>query len=338
MEPIITVKRLSKTYRSHKRKEGFKAALKSLFHREYVYSHAVKNVSMTIKKGELVGFVGQNGAGKSTTIKMLTGVLYPSKGDVNILGYTPWNERRKYVKNIGVVFGQKSQLWWDLPPADSFALSKEIYEIPDAEYQERLSTMVEILGLKEVMYRPTRDLSLGERMKCEFVMALLHNPKILFLDEPTIGVDALAKEDLREFLKKINKQYQTTIILTTHDMDDIEELCNRVVIIDQGQLIYDGDLKKVKAKYITSKTVDIEFSEVKNEKKFYALLEKTIVQVNKTHFVSLRVPSTTVHVPHFIKELMNCVDVVDLAIHEDRLEHVIKEIYREKKKDPGEEI
>ena len=332
METTVTVKQLTKTYKSHKRGQGFFEAVKSLFNRKVVYSQAVKRISFSIKRGELVGFVGQNGAGKSTTIKMLTGVLYPTSGDVNVLGFTPWKQRQTYVRHIGAVFGQKSQLWWDIPPIDSFYLSRAMYDIPEKDFQARLKEMSKLLNINEVMHRPTRDLSLGERMKCEFVMALLHNPQILFLDEPTIGVDALAKEELREFLKRINEKYQTTIVLTTHDMDDIEELCKRVIVIDQGSIIYDDDLKKVKAKYVKWKTIDVDFSSVKSKKKFSSLLEKGEVTVNKQHFVSIRVPVDRVHVPTFVKELMACCDVVDLVVRESRLEHVIKEIYKDTRK------
>ena len=205
MQHIIQVLDLEKTYKGKERGKGFKEVFKALFAPKVVYSRAVKKINFTIGKGEIVGFVGPNGAGKSTTIKILSGVLYPTAGDVHIMGYVPWEERKEYVKRIGAVFGQKSQLWWDLPPIDSFYLSKGIYNIPEAEFEERLHTMVELLKVSNVVNRPTRELSLGERMKCEFIMALLHNPPVLFLDEPTIGVDALAKEEIREFLLKINR-------------------------------------------------------------------------------------------------------------------------------------
>ncbi len=331
-ELAINVQNLCKTYKSHKRESGFFAALKSLFKRKSVLSRAVDNISFQIQKGEIVGFVGQNGAGKSTTVKILTGVLYPTSGFVSVLGFVPWLERIKYVGKIGAVFGQKSQLWWDIPPVDSFYLSKAIYKIPDNEFTSRLAKMSRLLNIEEIMRRPTRDLSLGERMKCEFVMALLHNPEVLFLDEPTIGVDALAKEDIREFLKQINQEFKTTIILTTHDMDDIEELCKRIILIDQGKIIYDGDLIKVKEKYVKWKTVDIEILRVKNKKAFEALLAKGIVSVDKPHFKSIRLPLKKVRISDFVKKLLTCVDVTDLTLRESRLEHVIKEVYKDKRR------
>jgi len=329
MKPIIQVVDLEKTYKGTERGKGLEEAFKSLIAPKYVYSRAVKKIRFSIDQGEIVGFVGPNGAGKSTTIKIMTGVLYPTSGDVHVMGYTPWQDRKKYVKHIGAVFGQKSQLWWDLPPVDSFYLAKGIYNIPEKEFEQRLHTMVHLLKIDKVMHRPTRELSLGERMKCEFIMALLHNPPVLFLDEPTIGVDALAKEEIREFLLRINRKYKTTIILTTHDMDDIEELCERMIVIDRGTIIYDGDLQKVKQKYVVWQTVDFEHTEIKNKRKFAAILKKGIVQVNKKWFKSIRFNKKEVNVPKLIGQLMCNSEIVDLAVHEPRLEHVIKEIYQD---------
>ncbi len=323
---IITVKNLTRSYKSHKRGQGFSAAIKSIFKRETVISDAVKGINFSIDEGELVGFVGPNGAGKSTTIKMLTGILYPTSGEVKVLEFNPWDDRKNYVCNIGVVLGQKSQLWWDLPPIDSFYLMKGIYAIPENDFKERLDAMVSMLGISEIMKRPSRDLSLGERMKCEFVMALLHNPKVLFLDEPTIGVDAIAKEEIRDFLKEINAKYKTTIILTTHDMDDIEEVCKRIIIIDKGSLIYDGSLEKVKSKYIKTKTVEIDFTTVKNKKKFDALLKKCEIISKRKQFISVKLLAKDT--PKFVQEFMIACDVVDLLVHEPALEEVIKEIYK----------
>ncbi len=332
MEFVIKVRDLEKTYKSYRRGKGFLQALKSLFKRETVYSQALKGINFSIRKGEMVGFVGPNGAGKSTTIKILSGVLYPSAGSVDVIGFVPWLQRTKYVANIGAVFGQKSQLWWDLPPIDSFYLSKGIYKIPDSEFEERLETMSTILRIKEVMHRPTRDLSLGERMKCEFIMALLHNPQILFLDEPTIGVDALAKEEIREFLLQINRKYRTTVILTTHDMEDIEELCKRIIIIDDGRIIFDGSLDEIKDKYLTCKTVDFQFTSVKDKRKLASLLKKGTLLEDKKWFKSVRFEKEQVDVPKVVDELMKCCNIIDFTVHESRLEHVIKEIYKQRQK------
>ena len=322
---IITVKNLTRSYKTYKRGHGFSAAIKSIFKREVVISHAVKGITFSIDEGEIVGFVGPNGAGKSTTIKMLTGILYPSSGDVHVLEFNPWDDRKKYVCNIGVVLGQKSQLWWDLPPIDSFYLMKGIYAIPEREFKERLDAMVAMLGVEQIMQRPSRDLSLGERMKCEFIMALLHNPKVLFLDEPTIGVDAIAKEEIRDFLKEINAKYKTTIILTTHDMDDIEEVCKRIIIIDKGLLIYDGSLDKLKNKYIKTKTIDVDYSVVSNKKKFDALVKSAELVAKRKQFISIKIQKK--ETPKFVKEFMLSCDVVDLLVHEPDLEDIIKEIY-----------
>lgn len=323
---VIIVKDLVKTYKGHERGAGLKEAIKSLFKRKFVYSYAVKNINFTIKKGEIVGFVGPNGAGKSTTIKILTSVLYPSSGKVRVLNFIPWEQRKKYVKNIGVVFGQKSQLWPDLPPIDMFYLNKSIYDIPEKAFKERLETMIKILRVEKIVKRPTRELSLGERMKCEFIMALLHNPKVLFLDEPTVGVDAIAKEEIREFLLKINKKYKTTIILTTHDMDDIEELCKRIIIIDQGIIVYDGDLEKIK-QYLNCQTVDFEFTKIKDKKSLEKIMKSGTVLENRKWFKSIQFNRNQVNVPKAINKLMHCCDIIDLTVKEPKLEHIIKEIY-----------
>jgi len=326
---IIQTQKLERTYTSYKRGHGLKEAFASLFNREVIFSYAVKRISFGIEEGEMVGFVGPNGAGKSTTIKMLTGILRPTGGEATVLGFRPWKDRKKYVENIGVVFGQKSQLWWDLPPIDAFYLMKDVYQIPEKEFKKRLDEMVKMLRVEDIMHKPTRDLSLGERMKCEFVMALLHNPKILFLDEPTIGVDALAKEEIRDFLHRINQEYKTTIILTTHDMDDIEEVCERIIIIDKGSIIYDGSLAAVKRQYTKTKTVDFEFTTIKNKAAFEKTLKtgKTIEQ--RKNYRSVEFPRN--EAPKAVKSLMASCEIVDLLIHEPALETIIKEIYREGK-------
>jgi len=326
----IEVKGLTKTYKTYERGAGLREAFRSLFRRKQVLSQAVKSISFSIEPGETVGFVGPNGAGKSTTIKMLTGILYPTSGEARIMGRIPWMDRQHYVRDIGVVFGQKSQLWMDLPPIDAFYLNKDIFKVPESEFEERLSTMTRLLKVEDVIRKPTRNLSLGERMKCEFIMALLHNPKILFLDEPTIGVDALAKEEIRNFLLHVNKAFKTTILLTTHDMDDIEELCKRIMIIDNGELIYDGDLKVVKERYVHWKTVDFEFLRINDKKAFSKILSKGTVQTDGPRFKSIRFDKRSVSVPLAVRELMESCELIDLAVHEPRLEHVIKEIYGDK--------
>ena len=259
MKNVISVKNLSKTYLTYQRKEGFLSAFKSLFVRKYKKVRAVKNINFSVKKGEILGFIGPNGSGKSTTIKMLTGILMPTSGKINSVGFEPFEEREDYVAHIGVVFGQKSQLWWDIPAIDAFYTLKEIYGVPDKEFKERLEYFIKLLDLKEISKTPVRNLSLGQRMRCEFVAAMLHNPEIVLLDEPTIGLDVVAKEKIRDFIREVNKKYKTTFIVTTHDMDDIEELCKRIIMVDKGKIIYDGSLNAVKKKYITSREVEVTF-------------------------------------------------------------------------------
>src|SRR5436190_2759827 len=246
MAPIIKVRELTKEFRTFRRREGVLGALENLFVREHVTVHAVDRVSFTIEPGEMVGYIGASGAGKSTTIKMLTGILVPTGGLVVSYGYVPYRERRRYTKHLGVVFGQRTQLWWDIAVIESFKLLKEIYEIPDADYRRRMDKFSEILNVKEYLHTPVRKLSLGERMRCDLAASLLHSPPLLYLDEPTIGLDVVAKEHIREFLKEVNRTERTTVLLTTHDLSDIEELSRRILIIDKGRLLFDGDLAEMK--------------------------------------------------------------------------------------------
>ncbi len=327
---IIELKDLKKTFKIYKKEEGLLNSLKSLIKRDVVFVEAVKGINLKIEKGERVGFLGPNGAGKSTTIKMMCGILHPTSGDINILGFNPLKNRKKYVKNIGVIFGQKSQLWFDIPAVDSFYLHREIYGIEEDIFEERLEFLTNLLSVKEIIKRPVRNLSLGERMKCEFIASLLHNPPVLFLDEPTIGVDAISKDEIRNFLHEVNKKFNTTFILTTHDMDDIEEVCNRVVIIDKGTIIYDGSLKKLKSKYVKHTNIKIDYSKVKNKKKFESLLKKADIIVDGKSYKELKL-SKDLDINKILKDIMSSVDVVDLSIQEPRLESVIKEIYKEVK-------
>ncbi len=327
---VIELKDLNKTFKIYKREQGVLDSLKSFFRRQHVYIEAVKDINISIEKGEKVGFLGPNGAGKSTTIKMMTGILHPTSGDVKVLDYTPWEDRKKYVKNIGVIFGQKSQLWIDLPPIDSFYLHKDIYDIPEEKFKERLDYMVEVLNLEEIMRRPVRNLSLGERMKCEFVVALLHNPPVLFLDEPTIGVDAISKDEIRNFIEKVNEDFGTTFILTTHDMDDIEEVCDRIIVIDEGNIIYNGNMSNLKKRHVKWNNIKVDFNKVKNKKKLANLLKKSEVLVDGNSYKEIKV-SKKHDINKVLKEVMESVEVVDLSIQEPRLENLIKEIYKNKK-------
>ncbi|HOV69102.1 MAG TPA: ATP-binding cassette domain-containing protein [Clostridia bacterium] len=253
---IIKVRELKKTYTTYERSGSFIDSVKSLFIRKAIKVEALKGISFDVAEGEILGFLGPNGAGKSTTLKILTGVLYPSSGDAIVMGYTPWKQRRAYVDNIGAVFGQKSQLIWDIPAIDSFEMNRAIYSIPKKVYKDRLSTLVELLGAEDCIYKPTRQLSLGQRMKCEFIMAMLHDPKIVFLDEPTIGLDVIAKDRIREFIIEQNKK-GTTFILTTHDLSDVERLAKRVIVVNRGEIVYDNTLDSLRRYFGNKKLVNI---------------------------------------------------------------------------------
>lgn len=243
---MITMENVCKSYKVAKRNAGLKEACKSLFLRETETIPALSDVSFTIQDGEMVGYIGPNGAGKSSTIKILSGILTPDSGTCVIDGRVPWKNRMEHVKQIGVVFGQRSQLWWDIPVIDSFELLKDIYSIPNTNYKNKLEELTELLQLQEILRTPTRQLSLGQRMRCEIAASLLHEPKLLFLDEPTIGLDAVSKLAVREFIKKLNKEHGTTVLLTTHDMQDIEALANRVILIGRGKVLLDGTLKDMR--------------------------------------------------------------------------------------------
>jgi ABC-2 type transport system ATP-binding protein len=246
---LITVSGISKSFKVAKRSSGVGSALKALFRREYTEVAALNDISFSIAPGEIVGYIGPNGAGKSTTIKVMSGILVPDKGTCTIMGYTPWLDRVTYVRNIGVVFGQRSQLWWDVPVVDSFDLLRDIYDVPEAEYKSNLKLLIETLDLKDIIQTPVRQLSLGQRMRCEIAASLLHSPSLLFLDEPTIGLDAISKLAVRQFITTINKEKGVTIILTTHDMNDIEALAQRIILIGKGRLLYDGNLNTLRQRF-----------------------------------------------------------------------------------------
>lgn len=243
---MITMENVCKSYKVAKRDAGFRAACKALVHREYEAVHALNNVSFTVRDGEMVGYIGPNGAGKSSTIKILSGILTPDSGTCVVDGRIPWKNRTEHVRQIGVVFGQRSQLWWDIPVIDSFELIKEIYSISTPQYNNKLEELTQLLQLQEILKTPTRQLSLGQRMRCEVAASLLHEPRLLFLDEPTIGLDAVSKLAVRDFIKKLNEEHKTTVILTTHDMQDIEAIANRVILIGRGQILLDGTLDELR--------------------------------------------------------------------------------------------
>lgn len=322
---IITVNGLSKEYKIVKRDSGFKNALKSFIKREYRIVKAVDDISFKIKKGEIVGYIGPNGAGKSTTIKMLCGILAPDKGEINILGMNPVDDRIKYVKEIGVVFGQKSQLWWDIPAEDSFDLLKDIYKIPDEEYEKNKKELVEILHLEEIIKSPVRQLSLGERMKCELVASLLHSPKILFLDEPTIGLDAVSKVIVRDFIKKINKERKVTVILTTHDMADIESLTDRLIVIGHGHKLYDGSVRELKEKYSNEKIVEIIYENMKKIPK----IDNTEIISNGNGIIRIKIDTKKLTVSDITYKYSEVCEIKDINVIVSSIDEIIYKLYTE---------
>lgn len=326
-EPIIQVKNLSKQFKVSKKEPGFINAIKSFFKRDYIKIDALSEINFNINEGEIVGYIGPNGAGKSTTIKIMCGILVPTSGECLVDGFIPWKDRRKYVKNIGVVFGQKSGLWWDVPPMDSFNLLKDIYEIPQEEYEQNLARLKESLQLDEIVNIPTRQLSLGQRMKCEIAAALLHNPKILFLDEPTIGLDAVSKLSLRKCIKDINEKFNVTIILTTHDMQDIEALTDRIVLIGKGKILYDGSLEEIKAKYKEKMKINIKF---KYTDKKIKLKNANIVDQTEES-ASLILKHKDESMADILNELTSQVDVIDINIEEMGTDDIIAKLYKELK-------
>ena len=321
----ISVKNLSKSYKVIKRDSGFRNALKSFFKREYKLIKAVDNVTFTIKKGEIVGYIGPNGAGKSTTIKMLSGILKPDYGEILVNGMNPFLDRIKYVKEIGVVFGQKSQLWWDIPAIDSFDLLKDIYRIPNDKYIKNRNELIELLELQDVVKIPVRQLSLGQRMKCELVASLLHEPKILFLDEPTIGLDAISKVIVRNFIKKINIEKKVTVILTTHDMADIETLGNRVIVIGNGSKLYDGSIDDIKKKYSNEKIVEIFYDSIDK----IPDIKNTEVIYKENNMVRIRIDSKKISVSSLTMEYAKVCEIKDINVIHDNIDNIIYKLYEE---------
>jgi len=325
MENIIEIRKVLKEFKVLKRKTGLKSSFTNFFSRDYKIIKAVNNVSLTIKEGEFVGIIGPNGAGKSTLIKILTGVLTPTSGSVKVLNFVPYKQRKEYTKNIGVVFGQRTQLWWDLPVKDTFELFKYIYKIPEEKFKNNLNRFVDVLGIDKYLDTPTRKLSLGERMRCDLVASLLHEPKIVFLDEPTIGLDVEAKFRIREFLKEVNTN-GTTIILTTHDMSDIEELCPRIVIIDKGKKIYDGSIENVRKKFRKQRILVIDFFEEIDESK---LKWKGVKSIKKEgDRVTLIIDTAKSTASDVIKKILSKWPIYDITVEEPEIEEVIRKIYK----------
>lgn len=321
---IITVKNITKTFKVSKRNSGIKNAIKAFFKREYDVINAVDNISFTINKGDLVGYIGPNGAGKSTTIKMLSGILEPTSGTIKVNGFNPTKDRIKYVATIGVVFGQRSQLSWDIPAEDTFDLLKDIYKIDNDKYQKTKEHLTSILSIKEIMKKPVRSLSLGERMRCEICAALLHKPKILFLDEPTIGLDAYSKKVVRDFIKNINEEEKVTIILTTHDMTDIETLAKRIILIGHGKVLYDGKLKQLKTKYGSFKEIKL----TTNDK--ITFNQKGIISISKIlNGYKIIFDSNYITTSNIINNLTKKYNISDIEIENENIDSVILKLYED---------
>jgi len=328
MQPIIEVQDLVKEFRTFRRREGVWGALQNLFVRERLIVRAVDRVSFSIQPGEMVGYIGANGAGKSTTVKMLTGILVPTTGRIVSNGYVPSRDRRHYTKHIGVVFGQRTQLWWDIAVIESFKLLKEIYEVSDADYRRRLGVFSEILNLKGYLNTPVRKLSLGERMRCDLAASLLHNPPLLFLDEPTIGLDVVAKDRIREFLKEVNRLERTTVLLTTHDLSDIEELCKRIIIIDRGKILFDGVLREMKARL--AKYNQVKFI-LKDRSQVAGLAQITTDGISCDRLDELtylmRFDRERYTNADIIRNIVTTLEVSDILVEEEPIEDIVKRIY-----------
>lgn len=324
MKYAITIKNLNKTYKTHYREPGLVNAIKSIFKRQYETKHAVKNVSFKVKTGEILGLIGPNGAGKSTIIKALSGILHPTTGKIKSLGFIPWKQRTRYVKNLGVVLGQKSQLWWDLPAKDTYEMHREIYSIPRETYKKRLGYMTKMLQIEDVIKTPVRDMSLGERMKSKLIASLLHNPKLVLLDEPSIGLDIIAKDRMRDFIKQVNKKKKTTFIITTHDMQDIEKLCKRIIIIDNGQIIYNGPLKKIMKKFLNKKIIN-----VKADSKIPSKLRLKNCRIieQKKYKLKIEISTKKTKIKDIVNYLITKLDIADITISEPPIEEIIQEIY-----------
>ncbi|MBD5633000.1 MAG: ATP-binding cassette domain-containing protein [Candidatus Eremiobacteraeota bacterium] len=329
--PIIETRELRKVFRSVKRTPGALGALRTLFTREHVDRVAVEGVTMSLEAGELVGYIGPNGAGKSTTIKMMTGILTPTSGEIRVAGIVPHLDRRRNARNIGVVFGQRSQLYWDLPLVESFELLRAIYNVPRERYRTNLAEFTELLDMADFMTTPVRQLSLGQRMRGDFAAAMMHDPRIVYLDEPTIGLDVLAKEAIRTFIARINAERGTTFILTTHDLADVERLCRRIVLIDTGRIIYDGTVEAIKEQYGTHRTLVVQLAD--DESAF--AIEGAETESKVGNVVRLRFDRKLVKADRLIRRITERYDVNDVSIEEPELESIIRQVYVEGYADPS---
>ena len=321
---MIELKHVSKTFRVARRNAGFGEAAKALFRREYTTIHALRDVSFTIGNGEMVGYIGPNGAGKSSTIKIMSGVLTPDSGECRINGRTPWKDRTEHAREIGVVFGQRSQLWWDVPVNDSFELIRDIYKVDPASYRKTLNQLTELLNIGQIIRTPARQLSLGQRMRCEIAASLLHNPKILFLDEPTIGLDAVSKIAVRDFIKAVNRENKTTVILTTHDMQDIEALTERILLIGKGRILLDGSVSELKNRNSTHKTLTVDYSGGKLPRS-----EQMTVLRDLDGHAQIGIDTATLPVSQAISLISSQVEIKDISVTGESIDETVVSLYKE---------
>lgn len=329
--PAIEVKNLVKEFQVYQKKPGLSGSIQSLFSRKYETTRAVDNVSCSIEPGEIVGFIGQNGAGKTTTLKMLAGLLYPTSGVIRVLGFDPWKRQPAFQKQFALIMGQKNQLWWDLPAMETFLLNQAIYEIPDTQFRATLEKLTELLDIKDSLNVQVRKLSLGQRMKCELIAALLHNPKVLFLDEPTIGLDVVMQKTLRDFIRSYNQEFKATIILTTHYMGDVKELCKRAIMIDHGKIFYDGELKGLIDRYARNKHLKLVFTQSLTKKALESFgIVKEYLQDGSDITATLEVPRSKVAL--VASRALAELPVTDLTIEEPSIEAIIREIFQTKDK------
>ncbi len=316
---MISISGLTKIYRVPDKKDGIFPALLHVVRPKYRSITALDHIDAEIEKGEIVGYIGENGAGKTTTMKLLSGLLTPTSGTVNVLGYTPSERDFKYLKQIGFVMGQKNQLWWDLPVIESFKLQKEIYEIPDRKFHSALNELVDLLEVKTLLHQPVRNLSLGQRMKCELINVLIYRPSVLFLDEPTIGLDVITQAKVRNFLKEYNQKYKATIILTSHSMDDIEDLCSRVILINRGKKMYDGSISQLIQKHIPHKTITLQLASKRGVDSLSSLPCPHDLQ-----YPTLVVKSSRDQTTEIVRQLLSLCDITDMDIKEPSLEDVVR--------------
>ncbi|WP_110926503.1 ABC transporter ATP-binding protein [Bacillus massiliglaciei] len=330
MSNAIEVRQLRKDFKSYTSRAGLKGAFRDLLVRNYKVVSAVNDINFTVKKGEMVAYIGENGAGKSTTIKMLTGILTPTSGEIMVNGMNPHKERERFTRTIGVVFGQRSQLWWDIAVQESFRLLKKVYKVSDEQYNEHMEHVIRTLDIGPLLDKPVRKLSLGQRMRCELAAALIHNPPLLFLDEPTIGLDVLVKLKIREFLKEINEKYNTTILLTTHDLGDIEALCDRVIMLDEGKVIYDGQLQKLKDDWLEEKEVQFQLIDPAPLQELESLplpFPITWELDEKHHTFKAVIKDEGDQISQLISAVVSHYKIKDVKIHETSIEEIVRGIY-----------